>query len=238
MKTDIHSIDLIIPCYNPPQGWYRDVVNNYGKLCELNPGIVFSLLIVTDGSTKGYDEQTISHIKSSIPSFTLIDYQPNRGKGYALRTAVARCKNDHIIYTDYDFPYTWESFGKVIATLNAGADVVVAVRDKDYQRSLPAFRKILSYTSHLINKIVLRLEITDTQGGLKAFNAKGREIFLSTTIDTFLFDTQFVYKATHQRGVSVARVPTRIRDGIHMSAMGFSVMRREMKNIWVILRNK
>lgn len=232
------TIDIVLPCYNPSEGWERRVLSNYNELCRLHPDYAFNLFVVTDGSTRGYNEETVSFLKESIPSFTLVDYKTNMGKGYALRTAVKECCSGFIIYIDYDFPYTWDSLDNVINALRSGSDVVVAVRNCDYQRSLPRFRKILSYSSHMINKVLLGLKITDTQGGMKGFNRRGREIFLTTTINSFLFDTQFIYKASHTKGIKVTAVDARIKEGIHMSVMGMKVLRREFRNIFVILFNR
>lgn len=240
MNPHVYSriIDLVLPCYNPPQEWEKAVVANFVKLCELNAQHSFNLIIVTDGSTQGYDESTVAYLHDNIPSLRLIDYQPNRGKGYALRTAVAECQSELVLYIDYDFPYTWDSINAVIAALDRGADVVVAIRGEEYQQALPPLRKVLSYASHLVNKILFRLKITDTQGGMKGFNRAGREIFLTTTIDSFLFDTQFIYKATHTKGINLAAIDTHIKEGIIMSKMGFKVLRQEIGNIFVILRGK
>ncbi|MEG1511278.1 MAG: glycosyltransferase [Bacteroidales bacterium] len=231
-------IDIVLPCYNPPAEWEKRVVENYIKLHELFNNYKFNFFIVTDGSTKGYSKEIIDYLNANVDSLKIIDYKNNMGKGYALRTAVKECNSNFILYIDHDFPYTWESIKNVFCALENGADVVVAVRDESYQKALPRVRKILSYSSHLLNKIVLRLKITDTQGGMKGFNKKGREIFLATTINSFLFDTQFIYKATHKRGTNVVAIQARIKEGLKMSVMGIKVLRREFFNIFVILSNR
>lgn len=239
MNIDVKEvIDIVLPCYNPSVDWEKRVVEHYKSLQERHSGRKFNFFIVTDGSTKGYSDEIIGFLKSRIPALTIVDYPVNKGKGYALRAAVKECTSNYIIYIDYDFPYTWDSIQNVVAALENGADVVVAVRNTDYQKSLPRFRKLLSYSSHLLNRLVLRLKITDTQGGMKGFNRKGREIFLTTTINSFLFDTQFIYKASHKQGIKVVAVDARIKEGICMSVMGWKVLKRELKNIFVILCNK
>ena len=70
----------------------------------------FHLFIVSDGSRRGYEPETIDRLRQLIPDVCVVDYKPNRGKGYALREAVKRCTSPYIIYTDYDFPYTNDSF--------------------------------------------------------------------------------------------------------------------------------
>lgn len=237
MKISKNDIDIVLPCYNPPNGWEQGVIRNIKTLQDLSDTFYFRVIIVSDGSQHGYEPEVIEALEQSVPDITIIDYQPNRGKGYALREAVRQGQSPYTIYTDYDFPYTKESLIRVLDSLASGADVVVAVRDKNYQKNLPSFRKFLSISSHLCNNWVLGLKITDTQGGLKGFNRAGREIFLTTRINSFLFDTEFIYKAQKQK-MNIQAVPTRIREGVNISDMGLKVMRRELQNFISILLNR
>ena len=231
------AVDIILPCYNPPFGWEQDVIKNVELLQKFSNTFSFRIIIVSDGSRRGYEPETIRALKQSVPDISIIDYQPNRGKGYALREAVKHGQSQYTIYTDYDFPYTEESFVSVLRSLTNGADVVVAVRDKNYQRSLPGFRKFLSISSHFCNTWILGLKIRDTQGGLKGFNRAGREIFLTTRVNSFLFDTEFIYKAQKQKA-NIQAVPASIREGIDISDMGLKVLRRELQNFFSILLNR
>lgn len=237
MKISKIAIDVILPCYNPPDGWQQGVITNIKVLQELSDTFYFRVIVVSDGSMYGYEPEIIKVLKQSIPDITIIEYQPNRGKGYALREAVKQGKSPYTIYTDYDFPYTQESLVQVLDVLIDGADVVVAVRDRNYQKSLPLFRKFLSLSSHLCNKWILGLKIKDTQGGLKGFNRAGREVFLTTRINSFLFDTEFIYKAQKQK-MNIQAIPARIREGIHISDMGLKVLAGELQNFFSILLHK
>lgn len=228
------NVDLVLPCYNPPTGWEQGVIGDFEHLCTQFGALRFHLFIVTDGSQRGYEPETVARLKEAIPDLKIVDYQPNRGKGYALREAVRHTTSPYILYTDYDFPYTDESVRTVIDALLGGADVVVAVRDTAYQHGLPRFRRFLSNASHRCNRLLLRLKITDTQGGLKGFNRRGREVFLSTTICSFLFDTEFIAKSS-RRGLRIEPVASRIKEGLLISDMGIDVLRREMLNFLKIL---
>lgn len=168
------DIDLVLPCYNPPSGWEERVATHFREVERLFSPVRFHLFIVSDGSRRGYEPETIDRLRQLIPNVCVVDYKPNRGKGYALREAVKRCTSPYIIYTDYDFPYTNDSFGRMVETLLGGADVVVATRSKSYQENLPPFRKVLSKLSHICNTWILRIKIKDTQGGKLPRMERGR----------------------------------------------------------------
>lgn len=234
-KTDI---DLVLPCYNPPVGWEKQVTIHFQEAERLFPSTRFHLFIVGDGSQRGYEPETLERLQQALPNICIINYQPNRGKGYALREAVKRCTSPFIMYTDYDFPYTHESFGRIVNALQDGADVVVATRDKNYQNNLPLFRQMLSRLSHFCNIWILRMQIKDTQGGMKGFSRKGQVIFLSTHINSFLFDTEFIYKASRRNDIDLRTVNAVIKDGLTVSDMGLKIVKREALNFLSILFQK
>ena len=136
------DIDLVLPCYNPPSGWEERVATHFREVERLFSPVRFHLFIVSDGSRRGYEPETIDRLRQLIPNVCVVDYKPNRGKGYALREAVKRCTSPYIIYTDYDFPYTNDSFGRMVEALLGGADVVVATRGKSYQDNLPVIQTV------------------------------------------------------------------------------------------------
>ena len=96
------DIDLVLPCYNPPSGWEEQVATHFREVERLFSPVRFHLFIVSDGSRRGYEPETIDRLRQLIPDVCVVDYKPNRGKGYALREAVKRCTSPCIIYTDYD----------------------------------------------------------------------------------------------------------------------------------------
>lgn len=224
------KVCIVLPCYNPRGEWTRRIAGCFADICRRHPQHEFSLTTVDDGATRGYEDAKLSLLKEFVPAVNILRYTPNRGKGYALRYALQRSEGDIFIYTDYDFPYTDESFDAVLSAIENGADVVLAVRDKSYRKHLGWFRRLLSAGSHIANRLLLGMSQTDTQGGLKGMTAKGREVFLRTTIDTFLFDTEFIKLAGRTDGVKVIPVESMIRPDIIMSPMGLKVMFKELGN--------
>lgn len=228
---NINNIDVVIPCFNPSPGWEKMLIEYTSKIeKELNGKL--NLIVVNDGSQKGFDQETIDYIYNSKNNTKIISYTANRGKGYALREGVGFCKSNYTIFTDYDCPYTVRSIKEVIETLYNGADIVVATRNNTYRHSLPPFRRFLSIISCLLNRYILCISPFDTQGGLKAFNQKGREIFLLTKIDTFLFDTEFIYLANKINHVKIRQVIVEARNGIKSTGYPMSVVLFELLN-WV-----
>ncbi|BEG99932.1 hypothetical protein BSYN_21970 [Bacteroides sedimenti] len=178
------------------------------------------------------DEEEIVKFRKMIPEARFISYPENRGKGYALRKGIETTRSSLIIYTDWDFPYCLNSILAVIHQLEKGYDVVVAARTNSYfhHSELGFFRSLMSFCSRIMNRVILGMKFNDAQGGLKGMSRKGRDIFLRTKIDQFLFDTEFVYLASRERDLNICEVKTDIREGVHLSHMGMKVLKKELFN--------
>ena len=48
-------------------------------------------------------------------------------------------------------------------------------------------------------------------------------IFLSTCINTYLFDLEFVYKACHHPDLIMEEVPVKLREAVCFSVFGFEI---------------
>lgn len=226
------EIDIILPCYNPPVNWQNIISEKVEQLNESFPDKLFHLIVVNDGSEIHMDNVDIEKFKNMLPNAQLISYSENKGKGYALRKGMETACSSLTIYTDWDFPYDKESIGKVIKRLEQGYDVVVAARTSSYRQhaDLNTFRCLMSSSSRILNRAILGMKFNDAQGGLKGMNRKGKEIFLKTKINQFLFDTEFVYLASRERDLHICEVKANIREGIHLSPMGMKVLRKELPN--------
>lgn len=232
MPNHNNEIDIILPCYNPPANWQEVIHEKMRQVKKSFPDKVFHLIVVNDGSTIHMDNAEIEKFKTLMPRTQLISYPENKGKGYALRKGMETAFSSMVVYTDWDFPYDMESMRAVIRQLEKGYDVVVAARTKSYHRhaDLNAFRSLMSIFSRILNWVILGMKFNDAQGGLKGMNRKGKELFLRTRIDQFLFDTEFVYMASRERDLHICEVEANIREGVHLSPMGMKVLRKELPN--------
>jgi len=166
-----------------------------------------------------------------LPNFEWVSYAQNRGKGYALRQGVEKTTSDIILYTDIDLPYNMNSMLDCLRQIIDGkADLCVAVRNESYYQRLPRRRRYLSKTLRSLNRTLLGLKTSDTQGGLKVFNQKAKRHFLATTIDRYLFDLEFVYLCSRDKDVVVLPVDSDMRDTIEISKMPLSVLWKEGLN--------
>ena len=237
------GIDVILPIYRPKPGWEEHVrdglaalTGHFGKI-----GVPVRFYLVNDGSEAAFFPETVlEEFQKVAPGFHFLSYEQNHGKGYSLRYGVARARQAYQVYTDGDFPFGWESVIRAYEELAGGADVVMGVRGRDYATVLPPMRKVLSRGERKLNSLILGLpaQFLDTQAGLKGFNRTGRDAFLATRVETFLFDTEFIFVAWNRR-LKLATVNLSLREGLHFSRMGTRVMLRELRHlVRIFVRHK
>lgn len=230
------SLDIILPAYNPLPGWEEVVIGRFQSLVKALPDVKIRLFIVNDGSGRLDENESLRILHQVIPDLQWISYKENRGKGYALRQGVKKSSADFVVYTDIDWPYTEESMVGVIRELIKSADAVIGKRDENYYTHLPPARRRISRLLRSFNAKLLRLKVDDTQAGLKGFRKNVKDIFLSTTIDRYLFDLEFIYLISAKKEIKVVGYPIALRPGITFSRMNRKILFQEGRNflkIWL-----
>ena len=228
------KISLILPVYNPSAGWADIVLAKCAELIALYPDMDFEVIIVNDGSTNSDSIKEKTKLQNSV--IRLIEYTPNKGKGEALRTGVRVSTGDLVIYTDIDFPYTIESISKLIGILsNKEADVVVGIKDASYYAYVPPLRKFISRLFRSFIRLLFRIPTDDTQCGLKGFDQKGKDIFVKTTIDRYLFDLEFVFLASRDKSIIIKTQEIKLREDVQFRKMNFGIIKNESWNFMKIL---
>ena len=229
-------VDIILPVYNPLPDWEEIVLGRFCALEDHLREISFQLIIVNDGSVRMDETVSLKKLKTAIPGLTWVNYSENKGKGYALRQGISVANGDLMVYTDIDWPYTEESVVQLIRLLQEGSDVVIGVRDEGYYAHLPKTRRLISKSLRSFNGRLLRLRVNDTQAGLKGFRKEVKPVFLSTTINRYLFDLEFIYLLSNRKDLRVTALPIQLREGITFSKMNRKILFQEAWNflkIWM-----
>lgn len=81
-----------------------------------NAGHEFEVVAVNDGST----DDTVSRLRALVaiaPWLTIVDYTPNRGRGYAIRAGFARARGEYICTIDADLSYTPDHLTQMLEAL-------------------------------------------------------------------------------------------------------------------------
>ncbi len=227
----VKTVDIIIPCFNPRKGWEQVLSEGILRVKRgLPAGALGSVILVNDGSLSGVSDEIVAKLTRETPEIKVLEYPKNMGKGYAVRMGIQSSEAELQIYTDVDIPYVEESMIRFYEVLAAGeCDVVVASRGDSYYDSLSGFRRILSKSLRWLNGLLFGLKIKDTQGGLKGMNAAGREVFLQTRVNRYLFDLEFIQKAS-KAGLRMLAIDVRLKPDIILPSPSATVLLKELHN--------
>jgi glycosyltransferase involved in cell wall biosynthesis len=231
------SVDIVLPCYNPNDTWYLELIKFYEPVKDK---YLIKFIIVNDGSSGNMVHRQMELLVQKNIPVEFISYQNNKGKGYALRKGVEISGSSYVLYTDIDFPFVNQSMLAVIGQLMDGScDIAAGNRDeKYYKKNMSGFRKILSKAFRSFITGFLKMPVTDTQCGLKGFNAKGKEIFLATKIDRYLFDFEFIYLSSRNKNIRIKPVEVELKDNVVFSKMKLKIIMQEAFNLFYILTSR
>ena len=176
---------IVIPAYNPN-----------GRLIRLISSLIqteFSkIIIVNDGSDIKY--QPIFSLIKEIDKCVVLEYNTNKGKGYALKYGIDYylkhfSKNYHgIITTDADFQHKIKDMINLTKEFRKGDKFIIGVRNF-HLKNIPLHRKFSNrLTSYLFYKLY-KVKISDTQSGLRLFSNSYLKKCLKISGSRFEYET-------------------------------------------------
>ncbi|HEY9789591.1 MAG TPA: dolichyl-phosphate beta-glucosyltransferase [Candidatus Obscuribacterales bacterium] len=190
------DFSVIIPAYNEEQRLPATLASVYDYLSR--SGKSFEVLVVDDGS-RDRTVDVIDNFAKDHPGVRAISYQPNQGKGHALKTGVMKADGELILIDDADGSSPIEEVARLEAGIASGADIVIGSRAKpDPSRRVEALvhRKFIGNTFNLIVQSLLLPGLYDTQCGFKLFKKQpAKDIFSASEVRGYGFDVEILFIA-------------------------------------------
>jgi glycosyltransferase involved in cell wall biosynthesis len=220
-------INVILPVYNPPCDWENYALTSCYYIREQEPLYDWQFHFVNDGSTNNCSLDKLREIK--LHFIHLHEYAQNKGKGFAVRHGFQKAGQATLyMYSDWDFPFGEHLLIKAAKKLRH-YPIVLANRGSAYYEKLPVIRQSLTYIQRLINRYALNLNQLDTQAGFKAFNNIGHAVFMQTTINEFLFDTEFIALGRNM-DLKMANIDVTCRKDIEFTNFRSTTLLKELRN--------
>ena len=189
----------------------------------------WTVVVVSDGS-KDTTVDVVTRFGQQWPNFSVIDSQPNRGKGYAVRRGMLDVDAEYLLLSDADLAAPIEEIEKLWPSMHEETAVAIGSRplkDSRLEIRQPWYREMAGRTFNKVVQLLAIRGIQDTQCGFKLFTRKSaREIFSRCEMDGFSYDFEALMIArdlnfpihevpirwAHQEGSKVNLV----RDGMRM----------------------
>jgi len=191
------KLSVLMPVYNE-LGTVMEALRRVGET-----PIEKEIIVVDDGSTDG----TTDLLKGiASPGVKVLFHPVNRGKGAAIRTALAHATGDIIIIQDADLEYNPSDYPALVEPIMEGrADVVYGSRFSGTHRVFLFWHYIGNRFLSLLTNVLYNTMLTDMETCYKAFRV---DVLKSVTIrsDRFNFEPEITAKI-FKRKFKVFEVP-------------------------------
>ena len=203
------KFSLCIPMYNE-SSIIKDTAKTLSEYMSANFED-YEIIFSNDGSKDGCDKMVE---EMELPNVRVVGYEVNRGKGYAVRTAMLAAEGDIVMFTDADLAYGCDVIKRVADTFrdNPDADMVIGSRNlsKDGYEGYTFIRKLASKIYIKVLSIVGGFRLSDSQCGCKAFTKKAtKEIFSRCEVNGFAFDFEAILWS-QRYGCKIVELPVKV----------------------------
>lgn len=206
------TLSIVVPAYNEAERIAPSLQKIVAYLQQSHEKS--ELIVVDDGSadnTADVAERTLSELGCTFAR--VVRYEPNRGKGYAVRLGLLEAQGNIALFSDADLSTPITETVKLVDAIKGG-ECDLAFGSRALDRSLigvhqPWRREQGGRVFNLIVRLATGLPFWDTQCGFKAFRMRVcRPLIEAAQIDRFGFDVELIYLA-HLAKLRLCEIPVR-----------------------------
>lgn len=181
---------LLIPAYNPEE----KIITVVKQIPE---GVFDRIVIVNDGSKDEYSG--IFEQLSSIGTVKIIAHDRNRGKGAALKTGFSYILENMdnclgVITADADGQHTQKDILSIAAALSSDPHQLI-IGSRTFDSDVPLRSRLGNKLTRMIMKYLFKINLTDTQSGLRAIPVSLLPELLAIPFNRYEFEIEMLMKA-------------------------------------------
>ena len=185
------KLSIVVPCYNESKDIAKnsEIIKNYLESIKQD----YELILVNDGSKDNTKE-----VIEAIPGVKALSYEPNRGKGGAVKYGIENATGDYVLFMDADLSTDLEAIDRFIK-IAPNYDMVIGSRhakDSVIKKKQPALRVFIGWCCRKLVNMKFHLKYKDTQCGFKAMRTDiAKKIVSKQVVNNFAFDVEYLYIA-------------------------------------------
>lgn len=230
MENKKNLVSLIIPAYRQEKTIAEDLMKIKGALDQLRYG--YEMIVVVDGRVDKTFEKAKKIESSKVRIF---GYDTNHGKGYAIRYAMERAKGNIIGFIDSGMDINPNGLSILLERFEwHDADIVVgSKRHPESKVIYPLERRIISFLSQVLIRILFGLNVRDTQVGMKFFKREViKDVLPRLLVKKFAFDIEILVVALHLGYRKIFEAPIELHFNFEKSIVSQSLISAILKTLW------
>lgn len=224
--TDV-LLSIVVPVYNQEQSILDNVRVIHERVAAGLDGR-FEIIVVSDGSIDRTEELLV---ETQLEDVRVLHYDRNLGKGYAVKVGALDARGRWIGYIDADLDLDPGALPMFVATAEREQlDFAIgSKRHPDSHVSYPPSRRMASWLFQQYVRLLVRLDVRDTQVGIKVFSRDVAEQVLPLLlVKRYAFDIELLAVARAFGFGRVRELPVRLDykfsgSGVRMSAVLFAL---------------
>lgn len=196
------TVDICIPAYNEEEIIERAAGEVLAAFADMS-GVTLTLTVADNAST----DETAARA-SKVRGVRVLRVE-QKGKGAAVVAAARKSTGDFFGFIDADLSAEPRDFAKLFDAIEQGADIAIGSRLLNTAQVRRGFLRSLS--SRLFNvarRVLLGINVIDSQCGLKLMNPRGRQELAACEETGWFTDMEFLSRA-ERAGLRVQEVAVR-----------------------------
>src|ERR671934_590533 len=221
-------LTVVVPVYNGGD----EIVDNVTAIQRIVaaglPSDEIEIVVVSDGSLDDTGERLLAARGGGI---RVIHYDRNLGKGYAVKAGALAARGEWVALVDSDLDLDPAAIPRYVDVAQRER-LDFAIGSKRHPESIvvyPRSRRIASWCYQQLNRLLFRLDVRDTQVGLKVFSRRVvDEIVPLLLVKQFAFDLELLAVARALGYTRVRELPVRLEYRFTGSLLGSTTVLRAL----------
>jgi glycosyltransferase involved in cell wall biosynthesis len=203
-------LTVVVPVYNGGDEIVDNVSLIRGAVVRELGAEAVEIVVVSDGSIDGTAERLL---ETRTPGLRVVHYDRNLGKGYAVKAGALVARGEWIGLIDADLDLDPASLPVYLAAARDG-QLDFAIGSKRHPESVvqyPRSRRIGSWCYQQLNRLLFRLDVRDTQVGLKVFSRRvADDVVPLLIVKRYAFDLELLAVAASLGYGRIRELPVRL----------------------------
>jgi glycosyltransferase involved in cell wall biosynthesis len=214
-------LTVVVPVFNGGDDVVENVQTIRRAVRDGLPGEGVELVVVSDGSIDDTAERLLA--ARADAGIRVIHYDRNLGKGYAVKAGALASNGDWVALVDADLDLDPSSLpGFLDVARRERLDFAIgSKRHPDSVVEYPRSRRVASWCYQQLNRVLFRLDVRDTQVGLKVFSRRvADDVLPLLLVKQFAFDVELLAVAASLGYGRVRELPIRLDYRFRGSGVG------------------